>query len=167
MARNIVIRPAVIDDAETLHAALVGIEAATGDGLSVTSTVDDLRSYGFGDKPAFAALIAEADGQTAGVCIYFPSFSTFRGKLGVYVQDLYVDPRWRGAGIGAKLLQRLAAQTRATGGAYIRLSVEADNVAAQGFYDRVGLTHSASERIHAAYGEAFQALADAADETEQ
>ncbi|MIL09779.1 GNAT family N-acetyltransferase [Salmonella enterica subsp. enterica] len=167
MGSTIVIRAAVVDDAETLHAALVGIEAATEDGLSVTSTVNDLRRYGFGDKPAFAALIAEADGQTAGVCIYFPSFSTFRGKPGVYVQDLYVDPRWRGAGIGAKLLQRLAAQTRATGGAYIRLSVEADNVAAQGFYDRVGLTHSASERIHAAYGEAFQALADAADETEQ
>ena len=94
----------------------------------------------------------------------FASFSTYRGRPGVYVQDLHVEPRYRRLGVGAKLLQRLAALTRTRGGIYIRLSVDARNTAAQGFYDRIGIVHSAGELIHAAYDEAFDALADAGDE---
>ena len=116
---------------------------------------------GFGERPAFEALIAEVDGHCAGVCVFFASFSTYRGEPGAYVQDLFVEPAMRGSGIGARLLQRLAAVTRERGGGYIRLSVDVRNAAAHAFYTRLGVKKSRGEQIHAAYDEDFNALADA------
>ena len=72
--------------------------------------------YGFGEQPAFDALIAEVDGDFAGMCLFFPSFSTWRGRPGVYVQDLFVEERFRGAGVGVALLRGTAALSRARGG---------------------------------------------------
>ena len=58
------------------------------------------------------------------MCLYFRSFSTWHGRVGVYVQDIWVEQRFRGAGVGEALLQRCAALTRAEGGAYLRLAVD-------------------------------------------
>ncbi|MDQ2703712.1 MAG: GNAT family N-acetyltransferase [Pseudomonadota bacterium] len=159
--QKLIIRFATIDDAETVHRAMIGIATAMGEPEKVTSTPDDIRRFGFGDAPAFEALIAEADGACVGVCVFFASFSTYRGEPGVYVQDLFVEPALRGSGVGARLLQRLAAVTRRRGGRYIRLSVDVANVQAQAFYTKLGLAHSAAEQIHAAYDEDFNRLADA------
>jgi GNAT superfamily N-acetyltransferase len=155
------IRFATVDDVEAIHRAMIGIATIMGEREKVVSTPDDIRRFGFGEKPAFEALIAEADGQCAGVCVFFASFSTYRGEPGVYVQDLFVEPAMRGSGVGAKLLHRLAAVTRERGGRYIRLSVDVRNAGAQAFYTRLGIKHSETEQIHAAYGEDFAALADA------
>ena len=159
----ITIRFATVDDAETIHGAMIGIATIMGEREKVVSTPDDIRRFGFGEKPAFEVLLAEAAGMPAGVCLYIPSFSTYHGRPGVYVQDLYVPDQFRGLGVGARLLQRLAAVTRARGGCYIRLSVDTQNFKAQGFYTRLGLTHSDTEQIHAAYGDEFSVLADAGD----
>ena len=70
-----------------------------------------------------------------------------------------VEERFRSAGVGVALLRRTAAHVRAGGGAYLRLSVDAKNTLAQRFYERLGLAWSEEERIHAAYGDAFEALA--------
>jgi ribosomal protein S18 acetylase RimI-like enzyme len=164
---HLTIRFATADDAEIIHDAMVGIATVMGEREKVVSTPDDIRHHGFGEKSAFEALLAEANGASAGVCVFFPSFSTYRGQPGVYVQDLYVPDRFRGLGVGAKLLQRLAAVTRERGGCYVRLSVDTDNLKAQAFYSRLGLAHSKSEQIHAAYDEAFSALADAGDRNAQ
>lgn len=155
------IRLATVDDVETIHNAITGVATAMGERERVVSTPDDIRRYGFGEKPAFEALIAEAGDATAGVCVFFPSFSTYRGRPGAYVQDLFVDERFRGTGIGAMLLKRLASVTRARGGCYIRLSVDTKNLHAQEFYTRLGLAHSGSEQIRAVYGDAFVSLAEA------
>jgi ribosomal protein S18 acetylase RimI-like enzyme len=157
------IRPATIDDAETIHAAILGIAEAVGEPHKVKSTPDDIRRFGFGPNPAFEALIAEVEGVFAGLCLFFPSFSTWQGRPGVYVQDLFVAKEFRGLGVGEKLLKRLAAVTRARGGRYIRLSVDTGNLRAQAFYERLGLRLSGAEHIHAAYREDFDALADAGD----
>jgi GNAT superfamily N-acetyltransferase len=162
-SREITIRFATADDAETIHDAMVGIATIMGELKKVVSTPDDIRRYGFGEKPAFEALLAEVDGSPAGVCVFFPSFSTYQGRPGAYVQDLYVPDQFRGLGVGAKLLQRLAAVTRERGGCYIRLSVDTQNLKAQAFYARLGLAHSDAEQIHAAYGKDFSALAEAGD----
>ncbi len=95
----------------------------------------------------------------AGMCLFFPSFSTWRGQRGAYIQDIVVDERFRSRGIGISLLRHTAAHVREQGGTYLRLSVDAKNVSAQRFYERLGLTWSQEERIHAAYGDAFQLLA--------
>ncbi len=70
---------------------MIGIATIMGEREKVVSTPDDIRRYGFGENPAFEALLAEVDGAPAGVCVFFPSFSTYQGRPGVYVQDLFVD----------------------------------------------------------------------------
>ena len=166
-SREVTIRFATVDDAETIHRAMIGISTIMGEREKVVSTPDDIRRYGFGEKPAFEVLLAEVEGSPAGVCVFFPSFSTYQGRPGVYVQDLHVPDQFRGLGVGAKLLQRLAALTRERGGCYIRLSVDTQNFKAQAFYTRLGLAHSDTEQIHAAYRDDFSALADAGDRDAQ
>jgi ribosomal protein S18 acetylase RimI-like enzyme len=156
---GLVIRNAMASDAEEIHGGLLRIARhlkATG---KVTSTPDDLRKYGFGTDPAFHVLIAEVDGTFAGMCLWFASFSTWRGRPGGYVQDIVVDEGFRGQAIGEALLRAAARAIKARGGTYLRLSVDAKNISAQRFYHRLGLDWSIEERIHAAYGDAFDHLA--------
>ena len=160
-AALLVIREGRIEDADAIHAALLGIAETVGETHKMTSTVDDIRRHGFGPHPAFLTLVAEQDGVFAGACLYFASFSTWKGQAGVYVQDLYVADSYRGIGVGARLMQALAASTRERGGRYIRLAVDTQNITAQAFYSGLGIAHSDTEQIHAAYGAAFDALADA------
>jgi GNAT superfamily N-acetyltransferase len=158
---SISIRLATIDDADSIFSALVGIAETVKELHKLKSSVDDIKRFGFGDAPAFEALIADVDGRFAGCCVYFASFSTWIGKPGVYVQDFYVADDFRGQGVGERLLQRLAAVTRKRGGSYIRLAVDTENCRAQAFYTRAGIKHSDTEQIHAAYDEDFDRLADA------
>lgn len=164
---TISIRRATIEDAALLHEAIVKLAQHMGALERLRSTPDDLRRHGFGEKPAFEALIAEADGVFAGMCLYFPSFSTWRGKPGLYVQDIFVEAQFRGRRIGERLLQATAQRGVATGAAYLRLSVEVDNHGAQGFYTHLGIEWSRSERVHGIYGEAFTALAERTIEQER
>ena len=158
---EISIRFASVEDAEDIFSALVGIAETVKELHKLKSSVDDIRRFGFGETPAFEVLIAEIDGRFAGCCLYFPSFSTWIGRPGVYVQDFYVADEFRGKGIAERLLQRLASVTRKRGGCYIRLAVDTQNHRAQAFYTRVGIKHSDTEQTHAAYDRDFEALADA------
>lgn len=158
---NILIRPAVPEDVDDMFSAIVGIAEAVGDRDKLKSTPEDLRRNGFGDSAKFQTLIAEVDGRFAGCCIYFPSFSTWRGRPGVYVQDLYVADAFRGQGVGERLLRRLASMTRKEGGCYMRLAVDSQNHRAKSFYTRSRIRHDDTDQIHAAYGEDFDFLADA------
>lgn len=155
------VRAATVGDADDIFSALAGIAAAVGESHKLKSTPDDIRRYGFGAGAAYETLIAEVDGRHAGCCLYFPSFSTWLGRPGVYVQDLYVAEEFRGLGVGERLLARLAAVTRQRGGCYIRLAVDTQNRRAQAFYTRLGIKHSDTEQVHAAYDEDFDRLADA------
>jgi|SRR5215217_1648414 len=110
-------------------------------------------------RETMTSAVVNKDKTFAGMCLFFPSFSTWRGQRGAYIQDIVVDERFRGRGIGIALLRHTAAHVREQGGTYLRLSVDAKNVSAQRFYERLGLTWSQEERIHAAYGDAFQLLA--------
>ena len=155
---GLVIRAATPEDCGILHRAILDLGKFIGASHKIESTPESLLRYGFGADPAFQALIAEAGGEFAGMCIYFRSFSTWLGRPGVYVQDLFVAERFRGMKVGESLLRRVAALTRRKGGVYLRLSVETSNESAQAFYDRIGIARSAAEVIHAAYGANFLLL---------
>lgn len=159
-AADAVIRPAVAADAASLHAMLRAIAGTTGEVDKVSSTPADLARYGFGQSPAFRALIAEADGAAVGLCLFFTTFSSWRGRLGVYVQDLYVDPGQRGGGLGRRLLAAAAAEGVRLGATHMRLSVDAANAPAAAFYRRVGFAAAEAERIQVLEGAGFAALAD-------
>ncbi|MHA1152222.1 MAG: GNAT family N-acetyltransferase [Alphaproteobacteria bacterium] len=153
------IRRATEADAGDIHALVIELAAAIGMTGKVASRVEDIRDQGFGADPAFEALIAERDGVAVGLCLFFESFSTWAGRRGVYIQDLYVSEAARGLGLGRRLLADAAAISRARGGSYLRLSVESENDRAQAFYQRIGLVWSNSERIYQVRGDDFAALA--------
>jgi GNAT superfamily N-acetyltransferase len=75
----------------------------------VQLTEKQLTDRLFGDAPALFGHVAEADGEVAGMALWFLNFSTWRGTHGIYLEDLYVQPGHRGAGLGRELLRMLAA----------------------------------------------------------
>jgi len=82
-------------------------------------TADSLRAALFGERPVAAALMARVDGSPAGYAVYYRTFSTFVGRAGVFLDDLYVRPEYRKRGIGRALLERVAAvDTEAAGGRF-------------------------------------------------
>lgn len=157
------IRAAGPRDTEVIHTALRGIAESIGESNKLISTPDDIRRDGFGDQPHFRALIAEIDSRFAGMCLYFPIYSTWMGRPGAYVQDLFVAEKFRGLKIGEELLRRLARAVRDQGGTYIELVVDTGNIGAQRFYERIGITHRSDDQIHRVTGETFLALAQASD----
>lgn len=153
------IRTATIDDAPAIHAMITAIASETRLDHKVTSTPADIAAHGFGTDPEFQVLIAEDGKQPAGMCLYFRSFSTWRGSVGGYIQDLFVHPDHRGSGLAALLLDATAARIVADGGTYLRLSVDADNVRGQRFYAKQGMRWSDDERIFQIDGADFEAIA--------
>lgn len=161
---EITVRVAGRADAQAVYDLVVELGRARGLMDKVTSTVEDIERDGFGENPAFEALLAEIDGKPAGLCLFFGSYSTWRGQRGLYVQDLIVADAARSLGVGQRLLAEAAALARSRGAGYLRLSVDDDNVGAQRFYRRMGLKHSTSELIYVLDDNDFIALANAAKE---
>jgi ribosomal protein S18 acetylase RimI-like enzyme len=131
---------------EQLDAALRCLSAELGDTHRASAT--DLLRYGFGDAPAFVALLAEAGSTTRGVVMFSPVFSTIRGAPGLYVSDLWVAPEARGTGLAERLLVAARAEAAARWGArFLRLAVYDDNPRARAFYDRLGFRASLRETL--------------------
>ena len=137
---------------------IVALARATGLRRKVTSKPASFRRHGSGDRPAFQAFIAEREGTPVGMCLFFYSFSSWRGELGVYVQDLFVAEAGRGTGLGRRLVAETARFAKARGAKYLRLSVARENEAAQGFYRSIGLSECEDECIFQAEGRAFERL---------
>ena len=74
----------------------------------VQASEETLSEHLFGTQPRAEVLIAEADGQAIGFALYFHNFSTFLGKPGLYLEDLYIRPAFRGRGYGRSIMQALA-----------------------------------------------------------
>ncbi len=162
---EVTIRRAERRDAEAIYDLIVELARARDSMDKVMSSVTDIAGDGFGDDPAFEALMAEIGGAPVGLCLYFSSYSTWRGERGIYIQDLVVTRRARGLGVGARLLTAAAALGKARGCGYLRLSVEADNQRAQAFYTRHGLSHSEAEHIYLLDDTGFADLAAGAEES--
>ncbi len=110
-APAIVIRPAVREDAGQILAFIR--ELAEYEQLAHEVVTDEagLERQLFGATPRAEVLIAEVDGAPAGFALFFHNFSTFVGKPGLYLEDLFVRPAFRGLGLGKRLMVRLAAIT--------------------------------------------------------
>ncbi|MEX2125301.1 MAG: GNAT family N-acetyltransferase [Woeseia sp.] len=158
-AADIVIRLATAQDAERIHALIVGLAKATGLRQKVTSKPENFLRHGSGEQPAFQALIAERAGAPLGLSLFFYSFSSWRGEVGVYVQDLFVADETRGSGLGRRLIAETVRLAKARGATWLRLSVGKANTASQEFYRAIGLSESDDECIYQAVGPAFERLA--------
>ncbi|GAB3652661.1 GNAT family N-acetyltransferase [Glycomyces tarimensis] len=105
---------------------------------AVETTVDDLDAALFGPSPAVFAHVVEAGGRIAGIAVWFLNFSTWTGKHGIYLEDLYVDPAARGHGYGAALLRELARTCVANGYQRLDWSVLTWNEPSLAFYESLG-----------------------------
>lgn len=133
------IRPAGPEDAAVVAGLLGRLAEYLGDAEVFATTADTVRRYGFGPEAQFSCLLAWQGQSPVGLALYFPHFSTTRGLPGVYVQDLFVEPEMRGAGLGEALLAGVAAHAaQAWEAGYIKLSVHHGNPGAERFYDRLG-----------------------------
>jgi GNAT superfamily N-acetyltransferase len=136
---SLTIRAAGSSDAGTI-VRLIRELAAYEDLLDrVRITEADVLRDGFGARPCFECLLAEVGGEAVGLAVHRPSYSTFDGRPGLYVEDLFVAESARGLGIGRLLMARLAAIAQARGCSRISLAV-LDWNPARAFYHRLGLT---------------------------
>jgi GNAT superfamily N-acetyltransferase len=107
---------------------------------SVVASEADLRHHGFGADPQFEAILAFIDGEPAGAALFHARFSTWLGRPGLYLEDLYVTEGARGRGVGHRLMARLATIAVERGWGRIDFQV-LDWNPARGFYERLGMGH--------------------------
>lgn len=152
------IRPAQAADAP----AIVGLirELAVFERLEhlVQVTPEGLAAQLFGPRPAAQALVAEVEGTVVAFALFFANFSTFLGRPGLYLEDLYVQPAHRGSGLGRALLQHLAALAVQRGCGRFEWCVLDWNENAIRFYEKMGATVMPEWRICRVTGPALQAL---------
>ena len=106
---NLRIQPAVEHDVLIILQMIRGLAEYERLAHEVVATEDLLRETLFGPKPAAEVLLAYWGADCAGIALFFPNYSTFLAKPGIYLEDLFVKPEFRGKGIGFALLKRLAA----------------------------------------------------------
>src|SRR5512133_2552823 len=102
------IRPATREDAATILDLIRALAIYEREPDAVSATEADILRDGFGATPIFRCVIAEWDGQPAGFAFWFYNYSTWQGRPGLYLEDLFVKPAFRGKGIGKSLLLHLA-----------------------------------------------------------
>ena len=102
------LRKALAQDAPLILSLIRELAEYEREPKAVTATEDDIRRDGFNANPKFRAVIAEWDGEPAGMAFFFYHYSTWKGKPGIYLEDLCVRPQFRRKGIGKALLVYLA-----------------------------------------------------------
>lgn len=126
----------------------------------VVATEADLRAGLFGPRATAEALIAEWEGTPAGFALFFPNFSTFLAKPGIYLEDLFVEPAMRGKGLGKALLAYLARLARDRGCARLEWSVLDWNEPSIQFYQALGALPMDEWTVYRLTGDALRGLAD-------
>ena len=104
----------------------------------VVATEDGLRAWLFGERPAAEVVLASVNDTVVGFALFFHNFSTFLGRPGLYLEDLFVKPEWRGRGIGQRLLVHLASLAVERGCGRMEWTVLDWNEPALRFYERMG-----------------------------
>jgi GNAT superfamily N-acetyltransferase len=125
----------------------------------VVATEELLHAALFGSRPGVAAVVARSDGEAAGFALYFFSFSTFLARSSLYLEDLFVRPEFRGAGIGKSLLSHLARLAVERGCGRMEWAVLDWNRPARDFYESLGAKPVEAWVLHRLAGPALQTLA--------
>jgi GNAT superfamily N-acetyltransferase len=102
------IREAKMDDVEAIHQLIIELAIYEKEPDAVIASVRDIRENLFGENPVAFCHVAEVDGKVVGIAIWFLNYSTWLGKAGLYLEDLFVKPEFRGSGLGLKLMKTLA-----------------------------------------------------------
>lgn len=158
MTRAITIRFVAPEDAGLVLRLIRALAAYEKAPEAVVATEADLVRYGFGPDPQFEAILAFVDGEPAGLALFHSRFSTWLGRPGMYLEDLYVTEAARGLGVGRRLMARLAAIAVERGWGRIDFQV-LDWNPARNFYHRLGMQHLGEWLRYGANDEALRRLA--------
>ena len=157
--RAIRITPATEQDASAILDMIRALAEYEGLAHVVTATEERIRESLFGPKPAAEAVLAFYDAECAGFALFFPNYSTFLAQPGIYLEDLYVKPHFRGKGIGFALLQHVARLAIARGCGRVEWGVLDWNQPSIDFYKRLGATPQDEWTKYRLTGEAIERLA--------
>ena len=153
------IRPATVDDVALIAELVRDLAEYERLADAAVATEDGLREQLFGERPAAEVLIAEADGEPAGFALFFHTFSTFLGKRGLYLEDLFVRPAFRGLGLGKHLMAALARIAVQRDCGRFEWSVLDWNEPAIAFYRKLGAVGMDEWTVQRLEGDALRALA--------
>jgi GNAT superfamily N-acetyltransferase len=154
-----VIRPARPADVPAIYQLIRDLAAYERSLPEVTGTQQDLARALFGPEPAIFAHVVDTGDRVAGFALWYLSYSTWQGRHGIYLEDVYVEPTQRGRGYGRRLLAELAALCVERGYGRLEWSVLDWNEPALGFYGALGATAMDEWTVHRLTGEALRALA--------
>jgi GNAT superfamily N-acetyltransferase len=132
------IAPAGPSDVPVIHRLIRGLAEYERMTDQAVATEEDLRQWLFGDRPLAEVVLARDGDEVVGFALFFHNFSTFLGRPGLYLEDLFVRPEWRGRGVGRQLLAHLAAIAVERGCGRMEWAVLDWNEPAIGFYRRLG-----------------------------
>ena len=164
---NIVIRDAQARDAAQIHAFIVELAIYEKAEHEVIASVADIERSLFEPGSPARGLISEIDGQPVGFAVYFLSYSTWLGRKGLYLEDLYVSPQHRGSGAGKRLLRHLAQLAFDSGCGRFEWSVLDWNEPAIQFYQSLGAKPQAEWVRYRMAGETLKQFAQGGEPTNQ
>jgi GNAT superfamily N-acetyltransferase len=155
------IRAAQADDVPEIYRLMRDLASYEKSLPSVTATADDLRRSLFGGSPAVFAHVATAGDRIVGFALWFLNYSTWVGRHGIYLEDLYVEPGMRGRGYGKALLAELARICADRGYGRLEWSVLDWNTPSIEFYKAIGAEAMDGWTVYRLAGPALHALGSA------
>jgi GNAT superfamily N-acetyltransferase len=153
------IRAATREDVPVIAELIRGLARYEKLDQEVVMTEEVLATGLFGERPYAEVVLAEDEGRPVGFALFFHNFSTFLGRPGIYLEDLFVVPEQRGQGIGRALLAHLARLAVERGCGRLEWSVLDWNRDAIGFYERLGARPNSGWTVYRLTGEALSGLA--------
>ena len=159
MGSAVVVRVATIADAPLILEFVRDLAEYERLLHEVEMTEADVRRDLFGENPRAFCEIAEHNGRPVGFALWFYNYSTFRGRAGIYLEDLFVEPEARGVGAGKALLRRLAQRCVEADLGRLEWAVLNWNAPSIAFYDSLGASAKDDWTVRRLDGEALQALA--------
>jgi len=161
MAPDLRIEPATEDDVPLVLKLVKKLAEYERLSHEVIATEEDFRKALFGSDRVAEALLAFLGAEPVGFALYFSTFSTFVGRPGIYLEDIFVEPEHRGHGIGAALLTRIAKIACDRNCGRLEWSVLTWNEPAIGFYERLGARRMEDWRVFRLAGAALRDMAGA------
>lgn len=155
------IRSAQVEDVSTIFGLIQALAEYEKLSHAVTGHEAALKEHLFGDRPCIEAVLADSEGKSVGFALFFTNYSTFLTKPGIYLEDLFVLPEYRGMGIGKALLSHLAGLALERDCGRLEWSVLDWNEPAIGFYQRMGATILPDWRICRVTEDAIAQIASA------
>ena len=160
MKGNLQIRSATVADVSLILRFIRELAAYEKLSHEVTATEDLLRCHLFGERPMAEVILAVEDGVEAGFALFFHNFSTFVGKPGIYLEDVYVRPEFRGRGCGKAMMVHLARLARQRDCGRFEWAVLNWNKSSLDFYQSIGARPMSDWTLQRMTGEALADLAE-------